>query len=60
MKDEAQIKNVEDEITILKREFPRPKSAFITFNHTKALNLMGSISRKKNVFKCCIKEEKKM
>lgn len=60
MKEEAEIKKVEDEITVLKREFPRPKSAFITFNHTKALNLINSINRKKKIFKCCVKEEKKM
>lgn len=60
MKEESEIKKIEDEITVLKREFPTPESAFITFNHTKALNLINSINRQKKVWKCCAKEEKKM
>jgi hypothetical protein len=43
MKDDT---DVTDKIKVLKLDQARrPKSAFITFNHTKALNLVNSLKR---------------
>jgi hypothetical protein len=59
MKDDSDVNN---EIKVLKMEYQRPKSAFITFNHTKALNLVNSLNRsKKNAcFNCCKKKQNTM
>jgi hypothetical protein len=40
MKDDEEIKN---KIKVLKEKKNRPKSAFITFNHSKALNIINSL-----------------
>ena len=46
MKDDT---DVTDKIKVLKLDQARrPKSAFITFNHTKALNLVNSLKRQRN------------
>lgn len=46
MKDDTEVTN---KIKVLKLDQERrPKSAFITFNHTKALNLVNSLKRQRN------------
>ena len=60
MKDYTEITN---QIKVLKLDQDRrPKSAFITFNHTKALNLVNSLNRQKKnkCFECCKKKQKVM
>ena len=60
MKDDTDITN---QIKVLKLDQDiRPKSAFITFNHTKALNLVNSLNRQKKnpCFECCKKKSKVM
>lgn len=60
MKDDTEITN---QIKVLKLDQERrPKSAFITFNHTKALNLVNSLNRQKKnkCFECCKKKQKVM
>ena len=47
MKSKAEIDKIDKEIENWKNKkvFKRPKSAFITFNHTKALNLINAMNR---------------
>ena len=62
LQDEAEIEKIEKKIKELKGEFKRPKSAFITFNDTKILNLINSLNKKqrKNDFCCCKNKQKIM